>query len=76
MPKPLTIVEFARSGGKARARKLTPAQRSEAARKAVEARWAKSRASLEKTIARVEKLVEKHKRHAPAKNPKSAHTLH
>jgi len=30
-------------GGKARADRLTPEQRSEAARKAVQARWAKSR---------------------------------
>ena len=31
----------ASKGGKARAKKLTPAQRSESARKAVKARWAK-----------------------------------
>ena len=36
-------VELGRLGGKARARKLTPEQRQEAARKAVEARWAKQR---------------------------------
>jgi hypothetical protein len=33
-------------GGPARARKLTPKQRSESARKAVVARWAKYRAAL------------------------------
>ena len=33
-----------KKGGFARAAKLTPAQRSESARKAVQARWAKSRA--------------------------------
>jgi hypothetical protein len=33
--------EFARSGGKARAKKLTKAQRSSIARKAAMARWAK-----------------------------------
>jgi hypothetical protein len=32
-----------RRGGPARAAKLTPAQRSESARKAVQARWAKAR---------------------------------
>ena len=42
--------EFARKGGKARAKKLTPEQRSEAARKAVQARWAKAR--REKAAAR------------------------
>jgi len=31
-------------GGRARAAKLTPEQRSESARKAVQARWAKNRA--------------------------------
>jgi len=36
-------VELGRRGGKARARKLTPEERREAARKAVEARWAKQR---------------------------------
>ncbi len=36
--------EFARLGGKARAKKLTPEERSEAARKAVQARWAKVKA--------------------------------
>jgi len=35
--------EFARKGGKARARKLTPEQRSEIARRAVQARWAKEK---------------------------------
>lgn len=45
MPRKNTAaVELGRRGGKARARKLTAEQRSEAARKAVEARWAKLRA--------------------------------
>jgi hypothetical protein len=33
-----------KKGGPARAAKMTPAQRSESARKAVEARWAKAKA--------------------------------
>lgn len=37
--RPLTIQEFARLGGKARAKKLTPEQRRESARKAIAARW-------------------------------------
>jgi len=36
--------QFARKGGQARAKKLTAEERSESARKAVEARWAKQRA--------------------------------
>jgi hypothetical protein len=42
--KPLTITEFARMGGKARAKKLTPQQRSAIAKKAVAAREAKRKA--------------------------------
>lgn len=35
----MTVVEFARLGGKARARKLTPEQRKKASQKALKARW-------------------------------------
>jgi hypothetical protein len=42
--KPLTIQEFARLGGKARAKRLTPEQRQASARKAIQARWAKQKA--------------------------------
>jgi hypothetical protein len=37
--KKLTFSEFARIGGKARAKKLTPEQRKASARKAAQARW-------------------------------------
>ena len=36
-------VEFARKGGKARAKKLTAEQRKTSARKAAQARWAKQK---------------------------------
>jgi hypothetical protein len=39
--KPLTVTEMARMGGEATAKKLTPEQRKESARKAARARWAK-----------------------------------
>jgi hypothetical protein len=39
--KALTIAQLAQAGGKARAAKLTPERRSEIARAAVIARWAK-----------------------------------
>jgi hypothetical protein len=39
-PKNAAAVALGRKGGRARAKSLTPEQRSEAARKAVEARWA------------------------------------
>lgn len=39
----VNVTEVARLGGEARARKLTPAQRSAIARKAAKARWAKEK---------------------------------
>jgi hypothetical protein len=42
--KPMTVQEMARMGGKARAKALTPAQRSKIAKKAVAAREAKRKA--------------------------------
>jgi hypothetical protein len=41
--KPLTVSEFARMGGKARAKKLSADERKASARKAVQARWAKAK---------------------------------
>lgn len=40
--KDAAAVALGRKGGKARAEKLTPAQRSEIAKKAAKTRWAKS----------------------------------
>ena len=40
------VVEFARKGGKASAKKLTPEQRSEKARKAAKARWSRRGGTL------------------------------
>lgn len=40
-PKNAAAVALGRKGGHARAKKLTPEERSDSARKAVEARWAK-----------------------------------
>ena len=37
------FAKFGRKGGKATAKKMTPEERSEAARKAVQARWAKQK---------------------------------
>jgi hypothetical protein len=39
--KELTITEVARMGGKALAKKMNPQQRTEAGRRAANARWAK-----------------------------------
>lgn len=43
-PAPMTLEEFARSGGKARAKKLSKARRREIALAANRARWKKKRA--------------------------------
>src|SRR5580658_3514637 len=40
--KPLNAAEMGAKGGNARAKSMTPEERSNAARKAVEARWSKS----------------------------------
>jgi hypothetical protein len=45
-PKDSAAVSLGRKGGKATARNRSPEERTEAARKAVEARWAKQRAEL------------------------------
>lgn len=44
----LSVREMARLGGKARAKKMTAEERSESARKAVQARWAKADKLLKK----------------------------
>jgi len=51
-PKNAAAVALGRKGGKARAARMTPEERSEAARKAVEARWEKTLDKLERRIAR------------------------
>jgi hypothetical protein len=45
------FAKFGKQGGKARAKNMTPEERSEAARKAVAARWAKT----DKALAELEK---------------------
>jgi hypothetical protein len=46
--KNAAAVELGRKGGKARVKKQTPEERSESARKAVLARWAKAKDSHKK----------------------------
>jgi hypothetical protein len=62
-PKNPAAVALGRKGGKATAENRTAEQRSAAARKAVEARWAKTEKSLDrlkessaKTLAKIESL--------------------
>jgi hypothetical protein len=49
MPEIMTVAEAGRRGGHATAAKMTPEERSEAARRAVNARWAKVRAQVEES---------------------------
>ncbi len=55
--KPLTVQEFARLGGHARAKKLGKEKLKESARKAAEARWAKRKAELDQDVKRAKKLT-------------------
>jgi hypothetical protein len=61
-PKNPAAVALGRKGGKATARKLTPQQRSDAARKAVEARWAKTQKSLAEMDRNLEALTTRTKK--------------
>jgi len=49
----MDITEFASMGGKARARSMTPQQRSEQARRAATALWKKKRFYAKKKAARI-----------------------
>jgi hypothetical protein len=52
-PKNPAAVSLGRRGGHARAKKLTAEERSESARKAVEARWEKQKADLKKLVSEI-----------------------
>jgi hypothetical protein len=58
-PKNPAAVALGRKGGQARAKSLTPQERSASARKAVEARWAKIDASLKDAAANLAKLEDR-----------------
>ena len=71
--KNAAAVALGRKGGHARADKMTKEQRSEAARKAVEARWAKTRELTKQITEGTKALLDKaQKRQAAidARNPK------
>jgi hypothetical protein len=59
MKKNPAAVELGRKGGAARAKKMTAEERSEAARQAVQARWAKLKALTEGAKALEEKAVKR-----------------
>lgn len=67
-PKNPAAVALGRKGGKATARNRNPEQRSEAARKAVEARWAK----LKKLVADITERSKELEKIATKNHPKSA----
>jgi hypothetical protein len=56
-PKNPAAVELGRKGGKATARNRTAEERAEAARKAVEARWAKQRKLVDEITEGTEELL-------------------
>jgi hypothetical protein len=51
------FAKFGKEGGKTRAKNMTPEERSAAARKAVEARWAKERAETKALRDDAQKLL-------------------
>jgi hypothetical protein len=55
MAKNPAAVALGRRGGRAYVKNTTPEQRTEAARKAVKARWAKAKQALEHADARIQK---------------------
>jgi hypothetical protein len=55
-PKNAAAVALGRKGGQARAKKLTADERSDSARKAVEARWAKTRELVDDILVRTKAL--------------------
>jgi hypothetical protein len=69
-PKNAAAVALGRKGGHARAKKLSPEQRSEAARKAVEARWAKTEKLVAEITVGTKALVKKVKARAKQKKEK------
>jgi hypothetical protein len=64
--------QFARKGGHARAQKLTPEERSESARKAVQARWAKAEKLAKEITEGTKKLLKTAKRNARAAKARRA----
>lgn len=52
------FAKFGREGGKARARNMTSQQRAEAARKAVEARWANRRKLVDEITEKSKQLLD------------------
>ena len=51
------FARFGKKGGQARARNMTSEQRSEAARKAVEARWAKAEKKLHGSMVKLDSAI-------------------
>jgi general stress protein YciG len=61
-PKNRAAVALGRKGGHARAANMTPEQRSEAARKAVEARWSRIETNLSALEAKQRERAKKNKK--------------
>jgi len=68
-PKNAAAVALGRKGGQARAKKLTPEERSEAARRAVEARWANTKTRVREITEGTKELLK-----GPGEGEKAART--
>jgi len=71
-PKNAAAVALGRKGGQARAKKLTPEERSQSARKAVEARWAKQKKLVEEIMEGTKELLKTSKANARAAQARRA----
>lgn len=69
-PKNAAAVALGRRGGKARAQNMTAEERSEASRKAVEARWTKQKAELKELVDEITEGTKKLEARAKAKQKK------
>ena len=71
-PKNAAAVALGRKGGQARAKKLTPEELSQSARKAVEARWAKQKKLVEEIMEGTKELLKTSKANARAAQARRA----
>lgn len=68
------LSRLGKKGGKARAERMTPEQRSEAGRKAVEARWARTKKKIDSLTEQTQTLERKVKANSEAREAKQKKT--
>jgi len=69
------FAKFGKQGGNTRAKNMTPQERAESARKASQARWAKTDACLKEIDRKLKKLERKNKAARAKREPPRPHSL-